>query len=84
MTYKIQHTKDIITMAHNINTYIGRNAAWHNLGTVTNKYQTTDELLADPGFQYVVFKSQLHDGLGAYYRYKLVMKSRLDLIQSSQ
>lgn len=51
-------------MAHNINTYIGRNAAWHNLGTVTNKYQTTDELLADPGFQYVVFKSQLHDGLG--------------------
>jgi hypothetical protein len=49
---------------HNINTYIGRAAAWHALGTVTGKYQTTDELLADPGFQYVVFKSQLHDGLG--------------------
>lgn len=49
---------------HNINTYRGRQAAWHTLGTVTGKYETTDELLADPGFQYVVFKSQLHDGLG--------------------
>ena len=51
-------------MAHNINTYIGRQAAWHALGTVTAKYQTTDELLNDKGFQYVVFKSQLRDGLG--------------------
>jgi phage/plasmid-like protein (TIGR03299 family) len=50
-------------MAHNINTYRGRQAAWHTLGTVTGKYETTDELLADPGFQYVVFKSQLRDGL---------------------
>lgn len=49
---------------HNINTYIGRQAAWHALGTVTGKYQTTDELLGDKGFRYVVFKSQLHDGLG--------------------
>jgi phage/plasmid-like protein (TIGR03299 family) len=47
-----------------INTYIGREAAWHKLGTVTGKYQTTEELLADPGFQYRVFKSQLHDGRG--------------------
>src|SRR5690348_5854975 len=51
-------------MSHNINTYIGRQAAWHTLGSVTGKYQTTDELLNDPGFQYVVFKSQLRDGLG--------------------
>lgn len=51
-------------MAHNINTYIGRQAAWHKLGTVTGKYQTTDELLSDPGFQFTVFKSQLRDGLG--------------------
>lgn len=51
-------------MAHNINTYIGRQAAWHALGTVTNKYQTTAELLADEGFQYDVFKSQLNDGRG--------------------
>lgn len=51
-------------MAHNINTYIGRVAAWHKLGTVTGKHQTTDELLADDGFQFSVFKSQLQDGLG--------------------
>lgn len=51
-------------MSHNINTYVGRQAAWHTLGSVTGKYQTTDELLNDPGFQYVVFKSQLRDGLG--------------------
>jgi len=51
-------------MSHNINTYIGRQAAWHALGTVTGKYQTTEELLSDKGFQYIVFKSQLHDGLG--------------------
>jgi phage/plasmid-like protein (TIGR03299 family) len=51
-------------MAHNINTYIGRQAAWHTLGTVTGKYQTTDELLRDPGFQFIVFKSQLRDELG--------------------
>ena len=51
-------------MSHNINTYIGRQAAWHALGTVTGKYQTTDELLSDSGFQFVVFKSQLRDGLG--------------------
>ena len=51
-------------MAHNINTYVGRQAAWHKLGTVTAKYQTTDDLLNDAGFQFVVFKSQLRDGLG--------------------
>ena len=41
-------------MPANIQTYIGRQAAWHALGTVTGKYQTTDELLTDPGFQYLV------------------------------
>lgn len=51
-------------MAHNINTYIGRQPAWHKLGIVTDRYMTTDELLNDKGFQYVVFKSQLRDGLG--------------------
>lgn len=50
-------------MAHNINTYIGRRPAWHKLGQVTDKYSTTAELLADEGFRYLVFKSQLHDGL---------------------
>lgn len=51
-------------MSANINTYRGRVAAWHALGTVTGKYETTEELLRDPGFQFIVFKSQLHDGLG--------------------
>ena len=51
-------------MSHNINAYIGRQAAWHKLGTVTGKYQTTEELLSDPAFAYDVFKSQLRDGLG--------------------
>jgi len=55
-------------MSHGFSTsnsrYIGRQAAWHNLGTVTGKFMTADELLADKSFQYTVFKSQLHDGLG--------------------
>lgn len=51
-------------MAHNINTYIGRLPAWHKLGIVTGRYMTADELLANAGFQFQVFKSQLHDGLG--------------------
>jgi phage/plasmid-like protein (TIGR03299 family) len=51
-------------MAHNINTYIGRQSAWHNLGIVTGRFMTSAELLAHEGFQYSVFKSQLHDGLG--------------------
>jgi phage/plasmid-like protein (TIGR03299 family) len=51
-------------MAHNINTYIGREAAWHALGTVTGKYQTWAEILAHGGLDFAVFKSQLRDGLG--------------------
>ena len=58
-------------MAHHIMTnrdgshaYIGRQSAWHALGTVTGKYQTTAELLADETFKFDLFKSQLHDGLG--------------------
>lgn len=49
-------------MPADINTYIGRQAAWHKLGNVTGKLMSTDELLAHPGFQYTVFKSQLRDG----------------------
>lgn len=68
-------------MAHNINTYIGRQAAWHELGTVTAKYQTTAELLADPGFQYDVFKYPLFDGYGrqldgAYGTFRINHKDR--------
>lgn len=51
-------------MAHNINTYVGRESAWHKLGLVTGQFATSEELLANEGFQYDVFKSQLRDGLG--------------------
>lgn len=51
-------------MAHNIQTYIGRQAAWHQLGTVTGEYQTWQQILAHGGLDFDVFKSQLHDGLG--------------------
>lgn len=51
-------------MSHNINTYIGRQAAWHNLGTVTGNYFTWADILAHGGLDFEVFKSQLHDGLG--------------------
>lgn len=51
-------------MAHNINTYIGRQSAWHSLGTVVGNYLTWDEILQAGGLDYNVFKSQLHDGLG--------------------
>lgn len=51
-------------MAHNINTYIGRQSAWHSLGTVTGAYQTWNQILAHGGLDFVVFKSQLRDGLG--------------------
>lgn len=67
-------------MPANIQTYRGRIPAWHGLGTVTSVHETTEQLLADPGFQYVVFKSQLHDGLGrpvdAYgtFRWNLIDK----------
>jgi phage/plasmid-like protein (TIGR03299 family) len=51
-------------MAHNINAYIGREAAWHKLGQVTGHYMTWAEILANGGLDFQVFKSQLHDGLG--------------------
>jgi phage/plasmid-like protein (TIGR03299 family) len=50
-------------MAHNINTYIGRQAAWHSLGQVTGRYMTWQEILAAGGLDFDVFKSQLKDSL---------------------
>jgi phage/plasmid-like protein (TIGR03299 family) len=44
---------------HNINTYIGRQAAWHALGTVTGKYQTWSEIQAHGGLDFVPEKQQL-------------------------
>ncbi len=46
-------------MAHNINTYIGRQAAWHKLGTVTGKFMTWDEIQAHGGLNFVPVKEQL-------------------------
>lgn len=46
-------------MAHNINTYIGRQSAWHKLGLVTGKYMTWQELASNDGLNYSVVKNQL-------------------------
>jgi phage/plasmid-like protein (TIGR03299 family) len=51
-------------MSANINTYIGRQSAWHKLGTTTEKYFSWKEALEHGGLDFDVFKSQLHDGLG--------------------
>jgi len=44
---------------HNINTYIGRQAAWHTLGTVTGKFMTWTEILAHGGLDFSVVKTRL-------------------------
>lgn len=49
-------------MAHNINTYIGRASAWHQLGTVTGQFMTLDEIMAHGGMVYDVEKRQLEYG----------------------
>lgn len=46
-------------MAHNINTYIGREAAWHDLGTVTGEFETWKSILAHGGLDFTVIKQQL-------------------------
>jgi len=51
-------------MAHNINTYIGRQSAWHNLGTVTGSYTTWNEILDDGGLDFQVEKQPLFDQFG--------------------
>lgn len=45
---------------HNINTYIGRQSAWHKLGTVTGKHMSWPEMVAlEPSLNFDVFKAQL-------------------------
>lgn len=51
-------------MAHNINTYIGRSAAWHTLGTVTGKYNTWDEIQRHGGLDFSPIKEPLYAGDG--------------------
>ncbi len=51
-------------MAHNINTYMGREAAWHKLGTVTGSFMTWDDIQRHGGLDYVPVKEQLFDKFG--------------------
>lgn len=51
-------------MPANIQTYIGRQSAWHNLGTVTGSYSTWAELLAHGGLDFQVEKQSLYDQFG--------------------
>jgi phage/plasmid-like protein (TIGR03299 family) len=46
-------------MAHNINSYIGRQAAWHKLGTVTGVLMTSDDVKTHGGLNYLPLKKQL-------------------------
>jgi phage/plasmid-like protein (TIGR03299 family) len=50
-------------MPANINTYIGREVAWHGLGIVKGHFMTWKEILETGGLDFQVFKSQLRDGL---------------------
>lgn len=66
-------------MSANINTYVGRQSAWHNLGTVTGSYLTWGELLAHGGLNFQVEKQPLFDQFGnkldtyGVFRYDLGM-----------
>ena len=44
---------------HNINTYIGRRSAWHELGKVTGAYMTWSEIAQNGGLDFGVTKKQL-------------------------
>lgn len=46
-------------MVANIDSYIGRLPAWHNLGTVTGEYLTVEKIFADGGLDFLVEKRQL-------------------------
>jgi phage/plasmid-like protein (TIGR03299 family) len=53
-------------MAHNLavhdgnHVYIGKEAGWHGLGTVTGKFMTWEEIRTFPGLDFDVFKQQLY------------------------
>jgi phage/plasmid-like protein (TIGR03299 family) len=48
----------------NVQSFISRQAAFHNLGKVKGSHATWAECLSDGGLDFDVFKSQLRDGLG--------------------
>jgi phage/plasmid-like protein (TIGR03299 family) len=52
-------------MAHNINFYTGRQAAWHKLGNVTGTYQTWDDIQAQGGLDFIPVKERLLSPRGA-------------------
>lgn len=51
-------------MPANIDSYIGRIAGWHNLGTVTGKYMTAQEIFSEGGLDFQVEKRQLLGDFG--------------------
>jgi phage/plasmid-like protein (TIGR03299 family) len=51
-------------MAHNVNSYIGRQAAWHKLGPVTGSYMTWEDIQSHGGLNFLPVKQQLFDGGG--------------------
>ncbi len=51
-------------MPANVQTYIGRQAAWHNIGLVKGVHFDAETAYAEGGLDFEVFKSQLQDGLG--------------------
>ncbi len=51
-------------MSANIQTYIGRQAAWHRLGVVIGTHFNFADAEREAGLDFGVFKSQLRDGLG--------------------
>lgn len=51
-------------MERGIDTYAGRESAWHQMGEVVGKFTTWEELYTRAKADFMVFKSQLHDGLG--------------------
>lgn len=51
-------------MSANVQTYIGRQAAWHKMGIVKGTHFTFAAAWCEAGLDFSVFKSQLRDGLG--------------------
>lgn len=66
-------------MSANINTYIGRKPAWHELGTVTGKHMTWQEVAAEPGMSFDVVKRQLEWNGSRSFRIQTCDRSRCTL-----
>lgn len=51
-------------MSANIDSYIGRESAWHDVGIVTGHFMTWNEILTNGGLDFDVFKHRLFDMYG--------------------